>query len=431
MKGSLLHRFGAWLRDTSIAKLVSRGLFFACFLCTPAVAEDQTDLTQFVRNAISSSSEVLAAEAALHAETERRMGTQRSFDNPELFIDLEEVDSLDRGGERRTVIGVTKRFDLHGKRKARITVAETNELIARAELDGVRTDVALDLLMALARWQSASNVVGLLTTHEHTMANFVLLSERQRNAGDISQMGVDLAKLAWAKTNMSLAAAQVERSTAAEGVRYRSQVSNEREWPAFEFELPQIGTTVESRVSSLPDVRAALLKAQVAVEHVGVVRRNLRPDPTVTLGFGEEAGERLAEIGVSVPLNVLDRGTNSLSAAMADATAATRTGEDITRRARVRLEASAARYRVAHRTWQEWLQEGARSLEDREKLAKRAWEAGELEPADYLVHLDAAIELRAHAIDLRQAAWIAWFEWLAASQNLDGWLGINSLDERS
>lgn len=406
-----------------------RHLLMSIVLCSPALSAEENPLAQFVQDAIASSDAVLAAEAALSAAKERRLATQQSYDNPELFIDMEEIDPFSGSGDRRTVIGMAKRFDLHGKRKARMTVAEANEQVARAELDGVRTAAAEQLLNALAGWRTATNRVALLQAHDRTMANFVLLSERQRKAGDISQMEVNLAKLAKAKTNMALAAAETELAMAVGSARYATRVQDERLWPEFDFGLPQLNEITDSSVSSLPDVRVALLKAEVAAAGVGVTRRERRPDPTISMGIGTEAGERLTEIGVSLPLNVLDRGTYGLSAAVAEARAATRAAEDVIRLARVRREASAERYRIAWRTWNEWLQEGEQSLGDREELAKKSWEVGELEPADYLVHSDAVIELRMQALDVRQSAWIAWFEWLIASQNIDEWLGIDTSGE--
>ena len=355
-----------------------RNLLMSIVLCSSAIAAEDTPLAQFVRDAIASSAAVLAAEAALSAAKERRLGAQQPFDNPELFIDMEEFDPFNGGGDRRAVIGMAKRFDLYGKRKARMTVAEANEQLARAELDGVRTAAAEQLLNALAVWRTATNRVALLQAHEHTTANFVLLSERQRKAGDINQMEVDLAKLAKAKTDMALAAAETELAMAMGSVRYATRVQDERVWPEFEFDLPPLNEIPEGSVSSLPGVRVSLLKAEVAVAGVGVARRERRPDPTISMGIGREAGERLAEIGVSLPLNVLDRGTYGLSAAVAEASAATRAAEDVIRLARVRREASAERYRIAWRIWNEWLQEGEQSLGDREKLARRSWQVGEL-----------------------------------------------------
>ena len=387
-----------------------------------------TALQVFVRDAVASNAAVLAAEAALRGETERRAGAVRSYDNPELSIHNEEIGIFDGGNdhqtERRFVIGVAGRLDVHGKRRARITVAEAKRLVAQADLDRVRMDVAAELLNALARWRTASDRARLMAAQVDNMADFDALADRRRQAGDISRMEADLATLALAETRMRRAAVEAERSVAEESVRNVTFAGNEQGWPVLDFDPPSLDEARLDRVAALPVVRAALLRARVAAAEVGVARRDRRPDPTVSLGVGREAGAGLAEIGVSVPVPVLDRGVHAVSAATADAAAAARAGDDALRRARVRFEASAERYRLAKRAWEDWVLDGAGSLGQREALARRSWEAGELEPADYLTHLDAVMELRSNALDLRQAAWSAWFEWLVASGGLDDWLGM-------
>jgi len=399
-------------------------------LWSPAMAEEPIALQGFVRDAVATNAAVLAAEAALRGDTERRAGAVRSYDNPELSIHNEEVGIFDGSEghqtERRFVIGVAGRLDIHGKRRARITVAEAKRSVARADLDRVRMDVAAELLNALAQWRTASDRATVMAAQEGNMAAFEALAERRWQAGDISRMEADLAALALAETRMRRSAAEAARSVAGEGVRSVTFADNEQAWPELDFDLPSLGEMRLDRVAALPVVRAALLMARVAAAEAAAARRNRRPDPSVSLGVGREAGAGLAEIGVSVPLPVLDRGVHAVSAATADAAAATRAADDVVRRARVRFEASAERYRIARRAWAEWLRDGAGSLDERAALARRSWEAGELEAADYLVHLDAAMELSLHALDLRQAAWSAWFEWLVASGGLDDWLGMRA-----
>ena len=393
-----------------------------------AAAEERVSLARFVDDAVAGNGAVLAAEATLRAHAERRAGAARSYDNPELSIQSEEIGAFGDGDQResRFVFGVAKRLDIHGKRRARITVAEAIRLVARAELDRARAATTGELLRALARWWTAVGRSRLLATHLAAMADFESLAERRRVAGDISHMEADLATLALAETRMRQAAAEAERSVAAEGVRGVTFADDVTGWPTLDFELPPLTETPADEVSELPVVRAAMLKARAAAALVGEEARNRRPDPTLSLGVGREAGTGLAEIGVSVPLVVLDRGTHAVSAATADATAAARESDDVVRRALVRFEASAERYRIARRAWRQWLSDGAGSLHDREMLARRSWEAGELDPADYLVHVEAAAELRMQALDLRHAAWEAWFDWLLASGRIDEWLGARA-----
>ena len=395
-------------------------------LALSAAADPQVSLARFVRDTVASNAAVLAAEATLLAHAERRGGAVRSYDNPELSIESEEIGVFGGGDhqrERRFVVGVAKQLDLHGKRRARVTVAEAKRLVAQAKLDGVRSETAGELLKALARWHTAADRVRLLAMHQEAMADFESLADRRRAAGDISRMEADLATLALAETRMRRATAEAERSVAAEGVRGVTFADDVKGWPMLDFEFPSLTDAPKGTVSELPVVRAAMLEARAAAALVSEETRNRRPDPTLSLGVGQEAGAGLAEISVSVPLVVLDRRTHAVSAATADATAAVRESDDVARRALVRFESSAERYRLARRAWQQWLMDGAGFLDNREALARRSWEAGELDPGDYLMHVEAATELRIRALDLRHAAWEAWFEWLLASGRIDDWLG--------
>lgn len=401
-------------------------------LSLSATADDRVPLERFVRDAVAGNATVLAAEATLRAHAERRAGAARSYDNPELSIHNEEIGVFGDGDhqtERRFVFGVASRLDIHGKRRARVTVAEAKRLVAQAELDRVKAEKAGELLNALALWRTAKGRVRLLAAHEETMADFESLAERRRVAGDISRMEAGLATLALAQTRMRRASAEAEQSIATEGVRSVTFRDDMERWPMLGFEFPPPADTPVEAVSGLPVVRAARLGARAVAATVAEARRNRRPDPTVSLGVGREAGAGLAEVGLSIPLAVLDRGTYAVSAATAEATAAARDSDDVARRARVRFEASAERYRIARSAWLQWLSEGAGSLDDREMLARRSWEAGELDPADYLMHVEAATELRLQALDLRQAAWDAWFEWLLASGRLGDWLGTRDANE--
>lgn len=418
---------GALLRMTT-ARAVGTVLFGLILSPSTAVGE-QAGLARFVRDAVAGNAAVLAAEAILLAESERRAGAERSYDNPELSIEAEDIGAFERGDhemERRVVVGLTQQLDLHGKRRARTTAAAVRQQIAQAEVDGARAETAAELLHALAGWQTAAVRVTLLEAHEDAMEEFEALAGRQEAAGDISRMEAGLATLALAETRMRRVAAEVERSLAAQGVRNVTFAGEETTWPALDFALPPLGEVAVEDVSVLPIVRAASLRARAAAAEVDVSRLARRPDPTVSVGAGRERETGVVELGVSMPLPVLNRGVHAVTAATADATAAERESDDVTRRARSRFEASAERYRIARHAWQEWLGEGAGSLEDRETLARRSWEAGELTPGEYLMHTDAAVELKLQALDLRSAVWEAWFEWLVASGRLDHWLGTLS-----
>ncbi|MDE0007138.1 MAG: TolC family protein, partial [Gammaproteobacteria bacterium] len=264
---------GALLRMTT-ARAVGTVLF-GLILSPSTAAGEQAGLARFVRDAVAGNAAVLAAEAILLAESERQAGAERSYDNPELSIETEDIGAFERGDhemERRVVVGLTQQLDLHGKRRARTTAAAVRQQIAQAEVDGARAETAAELLHALAGWQTAAVRVTLLEAHEDAMEEFEALAGRQEAAGDISRMEAGLATLALAETRMSRVAAEVERSLAAQGVRNVTFAGEETTWPALDFALPPLGEVAVEDVSVLPVVRAASLRARAAAAEVDVSR---------------------------------------------------------------------------------------------------------------------------------------------------------------
>lgn len=413
-----MRKHGAWPKINKV------GATIAFLLAIPAVATDQISLASFVRESVASNAAVLASKATLHAQSARRAAAAQSYDNPELSIESEQIGNSDTGDEpaRRYVVGLAKRLDIHGKRIARVSVAELQRLAAEAELDDVRATSAGELLNALALWWTTSQRIQILDSFQSAMLDFQSLAERRRAAGDISRMDVNLATLALAETRILRATVEADKLNAEAGVERLTFADDVSEWPSLDFEFPPLIDTPSDSVSTLPVVRVAMMKAQAVEAVIAEETTNRRPDPTLSLSIGREAGSGVAEIGLSLPLAVLDRGKHVVTAATADAMAAMHESDNVVRRARVRFETSAERYRLARRAWHEWQDVGVVSLEDRAKLAKQSWEVGELDAAAYLTHVEAAMKLRMRTLDLRQFVWEAWFEWLLAAGGFDDWL---------
>ena len=322
------------------------------------------------------------------------------------------------------MVGVTKQLDLFGKRRARAGTAKAHRLAAEAELEDARVVAAGELLNALARYHTAAAQVALVVQHERTMGEFEALAARRRAAGDISGMAAGVATLALAETRMWRAEVEAERAGARRAVK-NVTFADEEAWPALDFDPPPLEDVDAEAVGALAAVRAARRRADAANAAVQAEQRARLPDPAVGAGVGRDSGVGVVELSVSVPLPVLNRNAYSVPAAKADETALRREADDVAHRARARLLASAEQYHIARRVWSDWQAGGAAALDAREALARRSWEAGELTPAEYLVHVDAVVGLRVRALDLRRTVWEAWFEWLLASGGLEQWLGEN------
>ena len=97
--------------------------------------------------------------------------------------------------------------------------------------------------------------------------------------------------------------------------------------------------------------------------------------------------------------------------------------DDIQRRAYARLISAAERYELSQGAWRDWERTGRVSLTRQADQLRRLWEAGEISTTDYLVQIRQTLDVQESALNLGQALWRAWFEWLTASGQIDAWIG--------
>jgi outer membrane protein, heavy metal efflux system len=402
---------------TFMAILLSMSPFSA-----PRAAESN-DLATFVRDVVDTNPTVNAARAALDASAAYEAAASRPLYNPELELEAEDADSETRA------LGLSQTLDWGGKRRARLAVAEAERRSAMAEYTAVRWQVSVDLLAALANYQTETERNALANDRVRAMQEFADISRRRFDTGDIGQIELDLAILA-------LVQARIQQATAATSVaEFRQSVTNlvsnspENHWPKIGDELPAVAASADGAqelVMALPHVRAAQLLSEAARARVTLRERERRVDPTLTLRGGKEDSETLIGMNLTVPLPVRNNFRHEVTAASAEHRQAQQLFSDIARRAYTRFLGARERFGISQNAWQDWSKTGDISLQSQGDLLRRLWEAGELSTTDYLVQLKQTLDTGESALELRSAMWRSWFEWMVASGQIESWLGAGS-----
>lgn len=384
---------------------------------------EATDLAAFVRNIVDANPTVNAALAALDASWAYEAASGRPLYNPELELEAEDADSKTRA------LGLSQTLDWGGKRRARLTVAEAERRSVEADVSFVRWQVAVEMLSALADYQTESEVNALAAIRVATMHDFAAVSRRRFEAGDISQIELDLAVLAYTQARMQLATAAVGFAESKQAVTNLVFNVPETRWPSIDAELapPKIGSdSAEDLVMTLPHVRAAQLQVEVTSARVSLRERERRVDPTLTLRGGKEDDETLVGVNVTIPLPIRNSFRHEVTAASAERRQAQQVLSDVSRRAYTRFVGAQERYRISQGAWQDWQETGDVSLQSQGALLRRLWEAGELSTTDYLIQLRQTLDTEESALELRRAMWRAWFEWMTASGQIESWLGAGA-----
>ncbi len=379
-------------------------------------------LRRFVQSVVDANPRVKAARAALDARRSDRDAASRPLYNPEINADFE------RTHETRYWFGIGYTVDWGGKGKARSALAESERRVAEAAVTLVRRGVAIDLLNGLAAHRTGAERDSLAARRQELMREFAELAQRRFETGDVNQVELELARLAAVDARIRRATTAASLAGAKQAVRVLAPDLPATQWPSLPSSLPDLpdGANVQSLIEALPEVLAARRRADAAKALVELRRRERRPDPTLSLGGGSEAGDRLTVAELSIPLPLLNRFGDEVDAAAAERRAAQQAQADVLRRARARLVSAMERYQLALAAWKDWRKTGQASLARQQEQLRRLWKAGDIGTTDYLVHAGQTLDLRESALDLRETLWGAWLEWLSASGQIDAWIGFGT-----
>ena len=386
-------------------------------------ATDQSTLTALVRTVLDDNPRVLAARSAVDVTQARESAADRPLYNPELDVEYE-----DAGDVTTKTLGFSQSIDWGDKREGRKRVAALERERAVAELAGIRQELTAELLNALADYHAAAELVGLAEQRSNLMKRFLELTQQRQQAGDLGQVALDLARLAYTEANLQrvrVVGAQAQAEQALKAIADEPQGG----WPA----LPALPSSlsldpanIDMLLEQLPALRAARAQITQARAAVDLSRRERKADPTIGLRGGREGSDNLIGVSLSIPLFVRNDFSAEVDAANAQAIQREQSVHNIYRTNRARLISTAQRFELERQAWSDWLQTGQTSLESQVQLLERLWRVGELSTTDYLVQVKQTLDTRTAAVELHGSLWQAWFQWLAASGQTESWLGLKN-----
>ncbi|MFQ5660161.1 MAG: TolC family protein [Gammaproteobacteria bacterium] len=408
-------------------KLLVIGIMLCCAnlhiteVSAEGLSESHSALSDLVRDAVNSNPGVQSAQAALDAALARERAGKRPLYNPALEVDAE--DAIDNAA----FAGINQSIDWSDKRGARSRVASYERETATAELHRIRQELAIELLNAVVQYDVNQRLFSLSVEREKLMRQFAALAAKRRELGDLNQVELDLARLALAEAQLqraqsSFTLADARRALAAVlGEEQPSLSALPGSPPYADVNAPDI----EQLLNDLPAIRAQVARIAAASSMVKLRTLQTRPDPTVGVRLGREGPDILAGVTLSIPLFVRNNFKAEVDTANAELMQMELQAQDLYRRARAELKTSLDRYRLANQAWQNWLNMGQLSLGNQITVLERLWRAGELSTTDYLVQLKQTLDTRIAAAELHGRLWQTWFAWLAASGQVDTWLGLS------
>ncbi|MDE2381192.1 MAG: TolC family protein [Xanthomonadaceae bacterium] len=367
-----------------------------------------------------------ATEAQLAAARARYDAAGRPLYNPQLDLSYDKA-----GPERTATTGMSLTLDVHGKRNARRSAAEAQVEAATADARLRRRNFVRQWINGWSDLQTAMVRTRIGDHRLALMKRFSELAQKQFAVGDISGLERDLALLARDEAQAQQSTLLIEQADAQArftGVGGTASAAGLVSLALAGDSLPSVLASGGEGLERLPDWQVAQATMQAAEREVAVARRNRMADPTLGLRGGRKVIGNLTDnvvgVSVSIPLFVRNSYRAEVVAAQAESDAATANAQ----RVRLELEADRTRaiasYAATQAAWQQWRASRGTDTDRRTALLERMWREGELSTADYLQQLKQTLDTQLAGAELEARLWRTGTDYLAATGQLEAWLGL-------
>lgn len=399
-----------------------------CFAVSHTQASlSHASLANFITVMEQTNPQIAAARAEVAAAQANAIAQGKPVYNPEISVSGQRVTNLP--DENTFTVGVSQTIDLFNKRGSRFAVGTNELLLAQWRLAQVKQDVEKQVLSALVNYRIQEQQVILAQQRLQLLARFVEQVKRQFKSGDIAQDGVDQAQLAYADAITQFANAtiielnQKQQLMALTGMPFNT-------WPQLPQMVPVLphlsSALFQQLLNHIPALQISNMLYKSVAAKVNVAKKDALADPTVSLIGGQqgpiqERRGNLIGLSVSIPLFVLNNYHAQIMQAHHTALAADEDRINTYRETKASLWGSYARYQQLSSALKQWQFVATPSLTTGTDLLDKLWQAGTLTTTDYLIQFKQRLDSRSNGINLRSETWMAWFEWLNASGQIEQW----------
>ncbi len=403
--------------------------FFTSAIAAPVTASEASaslSLSNFIKTNLADNPEFLALKAELQSARATLRASDQAVYNPELELDYENIDVIDSTTQ---TIGISQTIDWGDQQGSRTAIAKMGLQKAIANYKLASQSFLSDLLMRQADHQTHIALEKLSNQSLKLMTNFKTIAENRYRAGDLSQVELNLALLAYHQALMEQANVQSDTSEAREKLRvllgdfvgdsFKKIPDLPEQLPA-----PEIEGDLDSFLQTLPLVKIQLADLQLSRHQIELKKSEQAWNPTIGVRAGKEDDDSLIGFSLSIPLNVRNNFSAEVDEAQQESMATEQRAHIAFRDARARIIVTTERYRNLLKAWNSWRKHSRNSVDQQLLLIKKLWQAGDISASDYLLQLKQALETRATGLELRNQLWQVAFEWMSLTDRLDDWLAI-------
>lgn len=380
---------------------------------------------QFVKQVLPVHPRFIAAQAELDAVKSQYSAASKAIYNPELELDTEKTTV------RRSTIGLSQTIDWGDQRGAKTRIAQYQLDAAQAVFERERQQLIRDLLSVLVDFQNKSRLADLSNQRLKVMEEFYHFAQQKRTAGDLDQVELNLAQLAYSESVLNNAQVLAEQANAEQAfyALYGSSSGSEAltlpNLPV-NFQEISIPTDLDRYVMTLPRMRIVRANVDASRSTIGLRQSQSMADPTIAIRGGKDNEQSLANLTLTIPLNIRNNFRAEIDAARSNYLQAEQTAQQTFRNSRRDIVSMVKHYQLTRAAWNQWLSSGQISMNRQLELLKKLWRTGDLSTTDYLVQIKQNLDTQSAGIELNTTLWSSWLRWLEATAQIETWLQLNN-----
>jgi len=355
----------------------------------------------------------LAMSALDNDAARAQLSSQSSYAyNPELSLEYQDRQLNGGGNSADYYIGISQGIELGGKGGYRQEAAQAALQQSKDNTEVLRQQLSIAMARAYVELSLAKQTLDVRIQQSQALKALSVGVKRQLDVGDANILDANLAQSAYitalsAETNARQMVALLQ-------ARYQRAVGqNISDDSAFklpklqpDWQIPENPLTIAK--SSRAEMAALKAKVRQFQAKSELADANRFSDPTISLMKGREAGEDLLKLGVSFALPLTNTRKGTYQASLAQAMRSQNELAWFEQKLALDVQAAVFNHTYAMQALKE-AHHMAQSMntDNNVKLAKAAFDAGELSLEALVIHINQALEARLTRLNIIKQGWLA------------------------
>ena len=350
------------------------------------------------------------------------------FNDPELSVEYGDNQDRVLMMGRTLEMGLSYNFNLGNPRKARISVARSEEEITRVLVADYFRNLRREAMVAWAEAWEAREMSSLKKSSAESMASLAASDSLRAVAGEIGRVDAKQSSIEARTFRGEWLRAQAEYANALTGLSVLSGGMPFSDIEYGDLRTAPVGPSVDALVAMAlerrTDLKAALLSKDLSEKNLALVRAEMAPEIGLNMGYSynKEVRNEIAPapkfngvtVGVAIPLKFSSANKGNRKAAESAVLQADAAYEEACRQIEAEVRMAWASYQAALKAAEECSDSMLADAGDILESRMKAYRQGESSLLDYLLAVRVYNDTAESCIGAKAALFSSWADLLAA-----------------